>query len=145
MKLVVDTNVLITYFWDKSVINEILKLPLHFISPEYALKEIQHHKQDLIRKSKSSSQTFQKKSEQLSYAIEFIPLTTYASFLKKVSQLFDNKDQKKYEAFIKDIDFYALALYADSPIWTNDKMFKEQDEILVFTTKEVIKLCRHFT
>ena len=84
-----------------------------------------------------------KKSEQLAHTIDFIPLEIYASFVKKVSEIFDKTSQKKYESFMKDSDFYALALYADSPIWTNDKLFKEQDEIVVFTTKEVIKLCRH--
>ena len=76
-------------------------------------------------------------------SIDFIPLDNYASSMKKASQLFDRSDGKRYEEFLKDIDFYALALWSDSSIWTNDTLFKEQDEILVFSTKEMIKLCRH--
>ena len=143
MKLVVDTNVLITYYWKQSIIHEILKLPFHFISLEYALTEIQHHKQEIIKKSKCSHQTFQQKSEQMGLSMDFIPLDNYASSIKKASQLFDRFDRKRYDEFLKDIDFYALALWSDSSIWTNDALFKEQDEIFVFSTKEMIKLCRH--
>jgi len=143
MKMVVDTNVLFTFFWETSLIHDILTLPIHFISPEYALTEINHHKQEIIKKAKLSSQSFQQKIQQLVHTVEFIPLSSYESHLKQASQLIKKKNQEKYQEFLKDIDFYTLALSTDAPIWTNDRLFKQQESIMVFTTKEVIKICRH--
>ncbi|MFO8077979.1 MAG: PIN domain-containing protein [Thermoplasmatota archaeon] len=143
MKLVIDTNVLFTFFWKASLIHDILILPIHFISSEYALTEITHHKQEIIKKAKLSSQAFQQKIEQLAYSVEFVSLSAYESYLKQASQLMKKTDQKQYQAFSKDIDFYTLALSTDAPIWTNDRLFKQQETIMVFTTKEIIKLCRH--
>jgi len=38
-----------------------------------------------------------------------------------------------------DIDFLALALSADSAIWSNDPHLKQQSLAKVFTTKELIE------
>ena len=48
--------------------------------------------------------------------------------------------KKEYTEFVKDIDFFALAVKIGCPIWSNDKLFKKQSEVLVFTTIEIIEL-----
>ena len=39
-----------------------------------------------------------------------------------------------------NIDFFALALEKECPIWSNDKELKQQQVVKVLTTKEVIEL-----
>jgi len=42
----------------------------------------------------------------------------------------------------EDAHYFAVALLLGIPIWTNDKGFKEQSEIEVYSTAEVIELLR---
>lgn len=39
-----------------------------------------------------------------------------------------------------DIAYFALALKLKCPIWTNDKKLKDQDEIKVYSTSELIEI-----
>jgi len=39
-----------------------------------------------------------------------------------------------------DVDFVALSLKINAPLWSNDKGLKEVDEIQVLTTKELLKI-----
>lgn len=38
----------------------------------------------------------------------------------------------------KDIPYFAAALKIDCPIWSGEKRFKEQSEVVVFNTKELV-------
>jgi predicted nucleic acid-binding protein len=142
MNLIVDTNVLFTYFWPYSIIHDILTLPVHLISPEYSLEEIQNHSEEIIRKTAVTKQEFHQKLEKLAYHIDFIPLSSYAPHIKKAAKLFESTYKMTTTEFLKDIDFYALALKKGYPIWTNDALFKKQQEIQILNTKEIILLCR---
>ena len=36
--------------------------------------------------------------------------------------------------------YFALALRRNSPIWSNDKKLKEQNKILIYSTKDIIDI-----
>ena len=38
----------------------------------------------------------------------------------------------------KDVEYFALALKFDFPIWSNEKAFKKQSVVNIFTTSELI-------
>ena len=40
----------------------------------------------------------------------------------------------------EDIEYFALALYLDLPLWSNDKLLKTQDIVKVYSTEELIKI-----
>ena len=45
---------------------------------------------------------------------------------------------------IKDMDFLALALKLKSPLWSNDKILKKQDQVQILNSEEVIRLAKYF-
>ncbi len=128
--IVVDTNVLLTFFWKNSISRRILpKRQFDFSSPQLALEEMNSHESEILEKAGISREDFQKNREDLAMLVEFIPFKEYSAFLRKVSHVPD-KD---------DIDFIALALKLSAPIWSNDKELKRQSSpVLVFNTKEFI-------
>ena len=141
MRLVVDTNVLLTFFWKNSAFNSIsIKQELELFSPVYALEEINKHSSEILTKAKLSQKEFKKIRNEFALRVEFIPLEEYSSFLKKAFLLTNNLLKNELIEFSNDIDFFALALKLDCAIWSNDKLFKKQPKIKVFNTKEVISI-----
>jgi len=130
MKLVVDSNVLFTFFWKNSVARELfLCQDIELFSPEFALHEIDKYHDEIMRKAKLSPHEFNKQKHELSVYIEFIPVKEYSSFFKQSSEITPDKD---------DVDFIALSLKLACPIWSNDHVLKNQKHFKVLTTKEVI-------
>lgn len=130
MKLVVDTNVLFTYFWEGSFSRSLLiSKDLELVSPEYSLEELKEHKEEIKKKVRISESDFERVLDELHYYVNFISFESYSSFLKRVNGVPDRND----------LDFLALALKLDVPVWTNDKHFKEQSLVKVYTTVELVK------
>lgn len=65
--------------------------------------------------------------------VKIIPVDLIKDFCDESCELMKNID-------INDSIFVALALAFDCPIWTNDKHFKFQKRVKVYTTKELISL-----
>lgn len=146
MKFVVDTNVLFTFFWKSSVFKKLANKPnLKLFSPEYALEEINRNSEEIIEKTKLSLEEFKNMRKDLAVIVEFIPINEYSSFLKRANLLAENLPKPEKTELEGDIDFFALALKLKCPIWTNDKMFKKQQIISVFFTKEIIELLDKLT
>jgi predicted nucleic acid-binding protein len=129
MKFVVDTNVLFTFFWRASSTRGLLlRQEFDFFSPELASEEIKEQKDEILRKTGISSEQFNEIWKELSVLVEFVPLEEYSDFFMKVSIAPDEDD----------IDFLALALKLDCPLWSNDKALKKQSLVEVFDTREFI-------
>ncbi len=140
MKLVVDTNVLITYFWSDSVFRSIAtRQDFDFMSPEYALEEINKHQKEIMRKTKITIREFENARYDLAVCVEFIPLEEYSAFLKTAKELIESTEKVHHKELSEDIDFLALALKEKCPIWTNDKLLKAQNIIKIHSTKELIE------
>lgn len=133
MKFVVDTNILFTFFWQNSFTKGILiDQDFKFFAPEYALQEINNHKNEIIIKTGISEENLEELRRDLAACVDFIPTEEYKEFLMKANSLIpEYKD---------DIDFLALALKLNLPIWSNDHHLKKQSEVKVYTTKEFIDL-----
>ncbi|MBI2136693.1 hypothetical protein HYU06_06500 [Candidatus Woesearchaeota archaeon] len=131
MKLVVDSNVLFTFFWKNSVARELfLKQDLELFAPEFALQEINKYHDEIMRKAKLSPHEFNKQKHELSIYIEFISIEEYSLFFMQASEITPDRD---------DVDFVALSLMLSCPIWSNDIVLKNQKHFKVLTTKEVIE------
>ena len=135
MKFVVDSNVLFTFFWENSVFRNLpVKLDLMLYSPEYALEEINKYASEIIRKTGISEEEFNKLKEELAFRVMFISLTEYQLFIKKAKSLIQNSE------ILSDIDFIALAIKLNCPIWSNDKLLKSLSKIDVLNTGDIISL-----
>ena len=141
MRFVADSNILFTFFWKNSVFNKLSeKQELNLYSPEYALEEISKYAYDIMQKAKITKNEFKNKREKLTRIIQFVSLNEYSELLKKMHDLIKNLPQDEYDELTKDIDFLALALKLNCPIWSNDKLLKKQNFINVLSTKEIISL-----
>lgn len=135
MKFVVDTNILFTFFWENSFTKGILiDQDFEFFSPEYALKEVNNHINEIIGKTGITNEKFQELRRDLAICVEFVPAEEYKSFLKEASILLP--------IYPDDIDFLALAIKLKLPIWSNDSHLKNQNKVQVYTTKEFLKLLK---
>ncbi len=115
----------------------ILSPSLELISPELSLDELRKYSKELINKSKIRENDLDALFSELKKHITFITLEQYENELKNALKIGEKFSEKQFEEFIDDIDFFALALKEKTPIWSNDKLFKEQTAIKVFNTKEL--------
>ena len=141
MKLVVDSNVLFTYFWKDSVVESILaKKNVTLFTPEYALEEIRKYAQEIQEKTRLDRQAFEMKLKGLKESVHFIQLETYKQVLVSTIKSIQNQSAEIAEELFKDIDFLALAIYFNHPLWSNDQLLKQQTKVIILNTKEVITL-----
>ena len=132
MKIVVDSNILFTYFWKSSITRELfVNQDLQLYSPEFSLKELDKHSERVIKDAKISKEQFNAIKEELMTLIEFISLEQYSAFLKDAFNIPPDKE---------DLDFVALALKLNCSIWSNDNKLKEQKHVKIITTEEIIEL-----
>lgn len=131
MNFVVDTNILITFFWKENVFEKLVKkYGINCYSPDYALFEINKYKDLIMSKTNIDEQEFKNKKLELALIINFVDIKDYALMLKKAQNI---------TPYLDDVDFFALALKLNIPIWSNDKDLKNQNKVLVLSTKQIIE------
>lgn len=130
MRLIVDTNILFSFFWEGSITHKLLfKQDLELFSPQYALEEINKYKKEIMRKSRITDKRFKQLREDLAIAIVFVAEKDYCDQLKEGLALCPDPD---------DADFMALALKMKLPLWSNDKHLKKQKALNVVSTSDLL-------
>jgi predicted nucleic acid-binding protein len=134
MRLVVDTNILLSAMIRRSGARKILLHPsFEFYAPEHIFHEIENHKNEVIRKSSLTENEFY---IVLDSVLTNVTTTPEKEFVKHIPKAWD---------IMKDIDpddfpFLALALsFENEGIWTNDKHFLKQKLVKVWRTKDLLK------
>ena len=141
MKLVIDSNVLFTFFWKNSVLNEILSTSdMQLFSPEYALLELKKHESEILHRTKLSKSEFNKRREELAAKVSFIPLEQYTSSMKYIISLAKPMPEPEQAELLKDIDFIALAIELQCPLWSNDKLLKKQSTVSALSTEDILEI-----
>src|SRR3989344_2739414 len=147
--VVVNTNVLFTFFWKNSVFNKlVLSQHLECLCPERALEEINKYSSDIMKRTKLSETEFNKlKNELFKVLVEPLPFKLYSSSIKEMGTCIENTKgltAEEKEELLDDIDFLALALKLKCLLWSNDKLLKEQSKVKVINTEEMISLVDKF-
>ncbi len=126
-----DTNVLFSFFKKESktrrlILNfEILEL----ITPSFCIDELNEHKELICEKSKLSDSEFEEVLDDLLIFVKVFSLSEYEDFLSDAKAISPDPD---------DIDLFALALKLDCPLWAQEKAFKKQSKVKVFSTSDLI-------
>ena len=135
MFLVVDANILFSFFNPDSsrrkIIESSSKLGFKLISPEFAFEELLNDKEKIQEYCKIDEIEFIIFFSLLEKRIESISKSEYDRFLSKAIELAPH---------IKDAPYFAPALLLNCPIWSDEKLFKRQDEVKIFNTKELSRL-----
>lgn len=131
MRLVVDTNILFSFFNKKSKARELsLLLELELHSPKFSLDEIKEHKTDIFKRFSLLEVQFLLIEKLLNIVVKFAKEEQYSKFLSEAKSISPDP---------KDVDFFALALNLNCAIWSEDKLLKKQDKVKLFSTSELIK------
>ncbi|MGD0729059.1 MAG: PIN domain-containing protein [Candidatus Micrarchaeaceae archaeon] len=137
MELVIDANILIAAFIKKSTTRELLLYrtpnPIKLCAPPFILEELSQHALLLSTKTGIPEKEIMRLVLELLYAanIELISdkdLTEVKSIAEKIAP--DKKDSP----------YFAVALYKNCEIWSNDKPLKKQNRVIVITTKELLAI-----
>lgn len=140
MKLIVDTNVLFSFFKRDSFTRSlILSHSLNLSSPELSLKELSKYSEELLVKSKLTKTELDSVFSELRKSVNFVSIEEYSGLLGKALKLGEKLTKKESEEFSDDLDFFALSLKENTPIWSNDALFKKIPGIKVFKTSDLVK------
>ena len=135
MKLVVDTNILFSFFRDtivRKIIVNSKNLGLELFTPKYAFEEIIANKSKVMKYAGITSEEY----------FEFV-ISTLQYFVRTIPREFfeDLKEEaKRISPDLKDSPFFALALKLNCGIWSNEKRLKRQSRVSVFSTREIVRL-----
>jgi len=132
MRLVADTNELFSFFNARSKARELSLLPeLELHSPSFSLEEIEKHKSEILKRFSLSETQFLLIKRLLRAVIKVNKAEEYSNLLPEA---------KKISPDIDDADFFALALRLNCPLWSEDKLLKQQSRVKVLSTEDLMKL-----
>lgn len=134
MKLVIDTNILVSFFRPNPVSELISKsnlLGIFLFSSVYNIEELKKNKSDVLKYSGLNSKGFDDKLPELLSVIKICPDELAKEF---------EKEAKSISPHDKDIPIFALALKLSCAIWSNEPSFKKQSRVKVLSTRDMIEL-----
>jgi predicted nucleic acid-binding protein len=133
MKLVIDTNILISALIKNSVSREIImKSRIKFYYPSVSLNEIHKYRELIMDKSGLSSNEYSELLRNLLSCIHLVREDNFDSYLDEANSIIGKIDDK-------DVVFVAcaLAINADG-IYSEDRDFERQNRVRVFKTRDVL-------
>jgi len=134
MKLVIDTNILLSALIRNSKTRKILmESGLTFYYPKISLKEVEKYKWLVMEKADINESDFNELIESL---LQYIILVSEIDSLKikEAEKIIGHLDPN-------DVTFIALALSLENNgIWSDDTHFQKQDKIKVYKTEDIVKL-----
>ena len=140
MFVVVDANVVLSALltkgrsFDVFAVNKLIRR-LEFIAPEYMFFEIGKNLDEIVERSKLSPKELGSVFRFIKKEIDFIPFSEFNEYADEASPLAPHE---------KDVQYFALALAFNCPIWSSEKAFKYQSRIQIFSTPELLKLLGFF-
>lgn len=138
-ELIIDASILFSFFKKASsrrkVIKKLLDIGCELFAPEYVLEELVNNKSDIMHFAKISEFEFNELFGELNKDIEKFEEEEYSRFLLEANKL------SPHGGDTKDDPYFALSLSLNKcPIWSDEPAFKQQSEIKVFGTKEILEL-----
>ena len=140
MKLIIDTNILISSLLKDSISRELLLNEFfEFYLPEIVLREVNKYLPYIIQKSKLSEEEIKKLLNTILENLNLVPIDEYKGKMNEGLEIIGNIDEK-------DTQFVALALAIENVgIWSNDKHLNKQEKIQVYKTKDIINLLEKYS
>jgi len=137
MELIIDANILMSALISTNsktcdlIFNDRIKL----FAPDFLLDEFDKHENEILSKSKLSESEFKLFLSLISSRIEFFSYSEFKRFISISKEISPDPN---------DTEYFALALRLNCGIWSNDKKLKEQDQVKVYSTSELLKIVWNF-
>lgn len=137
MDFILDTNILFSALVKDSITREIIFCPkFKFYIPEYSIIEIKKYYPEIAKKGSLKEDDVNEILKRILKNSIFIPFNKYKVNLEKGREIIGSIDEN-------DVPFIAAALsIKNDGIWTNDKHFKMQNKIKIFSTSDMIELLK---
>ncbi|NOZ77069.1 MAG: hypothetical protein GXO65_05245 [Euryarchaeota archaeon] len=137
MKLVVDAEVvfaaLIGGGFTLRLIKRLSDEGHELLSPDYLLEEVERRKPKIKKFSGLDNPRIDFLLDLITERIKIVEKSEYQSFIKRANPI---------AAHAIDIPYFALAMATRSAIWSNEKGFKKQDKVRIYTTPELKRLVK---
>lgn len=131
MKFVIDTNICFSFFKKESFTENLISShSFTLFAPYFVFNELDKYKETIISKSKITIKEYTLKKKELQKYITFVSEEEYISKFKQALSISPDEN---------DVDFFALAIHKKLPLWSNDNKLKEQDDILVVSTADIVE------
>jgi len=130
IKLVIDANILFAALIKNSKTAELmLEKQIALFAPEFLIEEFGKYRSIILRKMHRTEDEFNRFLKILRRRIRIIKKEEIEPFIKRAI---------KFSPDPKDSLYFALALRLKIPIWSNDKRLKNQNEVQILNTYELI-------
>lgn len=134
MKLIIDANRLFSLIIGKKLSSVVMKIffsdEAELFAPFRIFAELENNREEIRSKSSFSHEDFDNFVGVLKLKIKFVPLE---DIIDKIS------DAKELSPHSKDIEYFALALSLNCPIWSDETAFKKQSKVKVYSTSDLVK------
>lgn len=134
MNLVIDANrlfsVIITGKLSSSAMEIFFSDSVNFFAPFRMLAELENNREEIRLKSGFSHEDFDNFISVAKLRVKFMPLEDFIDSIP---------ESKIISPHSKDIEYFALALSLNCALWSDEKAFKKQLKVKVFSTSELLK------
>lgn len=133
MKIVVDSNRIFAAVIRNGISRKIIThADVQFFTVGFGKKEVEKHKDEILRKAHISEFGLELILNRLSDKLKVLNDEIIKSYLKEAEVIMEKIDKD-------DVVFIAAALATNSTIWSDDAHFKKQNKVEVLTTKELVE------
>lgn len=135
LKIVVDVNVVIAAAIKDEATRELLfNNNWQLLVPEHFFSELEKYRKLIKEKTSYADDEFEL------FIVRLLGLIKPISFVEFYDSMAHAREICPDE---KDVMYFALALKLNCPIWSNDKRLKNQNEIKVYSTEDLM-IARNF-
>lgn len=133
MKLVVDTNIIISALLKESICRKILfHLKGDLITLDFSEEEIREYKEYIQRKAKINAQELDLLLQKIKERCILLPDELIKEKMEEAKKIMWHIDPK-------DTPFIAAALASKADIWSDDEHFQKQNKVKVWKTKDLLE------
>ncbi|MDO8538011.1 MAG: PIN domain-containing protein [archaeon] len=133
-KIVVDANIIFSAIIKDSTTRYLIghSEDIELVTPSFIVLEILNHLDEFSKRFEVKKHYLQKLADKIFELgeIKIIEPAFYSEYEQQALELINDP---------KDSSYLALALKLNCPIWSNDKDFKKQNRIKVYSTQELLK------
>lgn len=137
-ELIVDASILFSFFKASSarrgVFKKLLEHACKLNSPDFVLDELSDNKGDIIKFARIDEVDFSGVISGLNNDLDTFKEEEYKEFLSEANKISPHGEETK------DDPYFALALFLNCAVWSDEEAFKKQSRIKVHNTKELSKL-----
>ncbi|MCG2718067.1 MAG: PIN domain-containing protein [Nanoarchaeota archaeon] len=138
MELIVDANILFSFFKPESFNRDLIKSlyikGVRLFIPDFGLDEVLSLKARICDFCGIDESEFEKSFTLLYEIFDAVPKHKFENLIPEARKLLPEHT--------KDIPYFALALSLNCGIWSNEKRFKKQSNVKIFSTDDLLKILK---